>query len=353
MKTLLTFLCIFTVITITPVMANTEKETLSGEWHGEIQSKQGNTTFIFKFNTTDSGKRAGTVNIAGAKGNGLPIENFEMKDGNVKISFNSGKAEYQGTLSGNQITGNLITRGVTVPLTMEKGKFENPYALSLTTEEMKRLNGEWHGVLKYPAGPMLFIIRFGQNGAGEYVGLVDRPYYSDYNAPITEAVLDGDKLEFKVPNINIAVRGTLAENSIRAYVTNKTLRFNPYVGTFPITLERGHQEIPDLSCNLPKDAVKKLLGTWTGYIDPPGSRMENIFHVERRADGKIYCYHDNPTMGFYGSIMINKSWDDGRMNFQTIFPTNTDFKAHLSGNTISGSWHPQGVTVPAHYEKSE
>lgn len=349
MKTSFTILWAMIVLNITPVLAKTDMDLLAGEWHGEIISKQGNTTFVFRFEVKETGKISGQVNIAGGQGNGLPVENLKLKDGSVMFTFNKGMAEYQGKYSGDQISGELKSKGVAVPLTIERGNFENPYALNLTREEMLRLNGEWHGDLKASDGTVLYIFRFGQNGAGEYVGFADNPYYSDFNAPITEAVLDGDKLDFKVPNLHMTVSGRLNEDNIKASLKIR----HPYTGSFPVILEKGHYEVPDLSCNLPKEAVEKLMGTWNGHLNPPGMTMENIFHVATRADGKVYCYYDNPTLGFYGSIMVNKSWNDGRMAFETIFPNDAEFKANLSGNRISGAWHKSGMTIPARYDKTE
>ena len=348
MRKLFIILCVFTAFNVSPVVAKTDTEQLAGEWHGEIVSKQGNTTFIFRFEANGS-KLTGQVKIAGSNGNGLSIEHFELINDNIKFTFNKGMAEYQGKYRGDQITGELKTRGVAVVLNMEKGKYQNPYALAISRDAMEKINGEWHGELKGPDGTVLYIFRFGQNGAGEYVGFADNPYYSDFNAPITEAVLDGDKLEFKVPNLLMTVSGSLTGNHIKASLKIK----HPYTGTFPISLDKGHYEIPDLSCNLPKEAVEKLMGTWNGHLNPPGMTMENIFHVATRADGKVYCYYDNPTLGFYGSIMVNKLWDDGRMAFETVFPNDAEFKANLSGNRISGAWHKAGATIPARYDKTE
>lgn len=351
MKSLCKLLAVLAALCTNNVMAGSEMDTLAGEWHGQIESKQGVVAFIFRFETAESGGITGFVNIAGAEGEGLRAGDIVLHEGVLSFKFNADKAEFQGQLNGDQIIGSLKTGGVTVPLNMEKGKYSNPYALNISREAMEKLNGEWHGVLKYPDGPMLVLFRFGQNRVGEYVGFADRPYNSDFNAPITDAVLDGEEIEFKVPGLLMTVDGRLDDDRISGTISARIL---PYPGGFPVMLEKGHYEIPDLSCNLPDDAVDRLLGTWSGYISPPrATRMKNIFHVTIRADGKVYCYYDNPTVGFYGSIMINKSWEDGRMVFETIFPDDAELKARLSGDRISGSWFRGSMRIPALYEKSE
>ena len=351
MKKLFFIMVIVVAMHLQQALAQSGTEQLLGEWNGQVGSESSNVVIIFNFEMKDSDEITGSVKIRGSAGEGLSIDDITVDEIKVHFRFNNNKSEYLGVLSGDRIEGQLTQAGTTIPLSLNRGKYVNPYALNLSTDEMSRLNGEWHGEINFPDGPLLVFLRFGNNSAGEFIGLADAPYHTDFNLPVTDVSLDNEKLEFQITRLAMTFNGKLEENEISG-TSSMRIRKLP-VGNFRLTMEKGHYEVPDYSCNLPDDAADKLLGTWEGRISPPGRTMSNIFHAEKRADGKVYCFYDNPDIGIYGQIMVNQSWEDGRMSFNTIYPRDAEFKANLSDNRITGNWYKGGIRVPARYEKVE
>lgn len=95
-------------------------QKLEGKWQGKLNTPRGEQTVVFAFESKGDGEYYGYLRNPQAPGPGSRMieGNLEGDEFSMKIKFPN--ISYEGTLSGNEIKGNLTQMGNTLPLSLTK-----------------------------------------------------------------------------------------------------------------------------------------------------------------------------------------------------------------------------------------
>jgi len=190
-------------------------DKLMGEWNGELNTPVGAMTVVYRFVTNKDGEYSGFRESPDQGSNSTPVTDASMVDGKLTLKTPGPGGEFNGKLEGDTITGQAITPMGPVPLTLKKGKFVPPsYQLTLSKENMDQLLGKWQGKLNTPQRALTMILRFEENGDGEYYGFVDSPDQGNTSLKIIKASLTGDELSVETKFPKGQFKGKLDGNTL-------------------------------------------------------------------------------------------------------------------------------------------
>ena len=132
-----------------------------------------------------------------------------IDDGNFSVEMPKPQARIKGVLKGNQIVGEWIQMGNSLPLTMKKGYVAATNYLSFPAATAEQLKGRWTGTLNNLA----VVVRFETDARGRTLGFFDSTQQGFLNIPIKEAALTGTKFSFGLA-VGARYSGELAANKI-------------------------------------------------------------------------------------------------------------------------------------------
>ena len=187
------------------------RDTLSGEWFGELKATTGTVILVFRFETTEKGAFLGFEDVPDAMVKGLTFIEANFKDG--KLTLKAPHAEFKGQLSGDQFTGEAIETGKSTPIlfTLKKGKYIPPVRnLNLPKETKEKLAGKWQGKI----GGLTMIFRFETTKKGDFLGFIDIPEQNTKGLEFTEASMSDGVLSLKLKVANAEFKGKLSDNSL-------------------------------------------------------------------------------------------------------------------------------------------
>jgi hypothetical protein len=211
-----------------PVIAKAGRDLLTGSWGGPMNIPGiGPLTLIVRFKE-EKGELGGTIAVQEQGGQETPVSDLELNGDKVTFRVPRGGAEFTGTVANGVIDGNwkqpqpmFQPNGLKVAL--RKGEFKPPvYPLKLTNEQYVKLSGRWQGKMAVPQAPngsLTVIFRIETNESNQYVGYTDSPDQGGRGIPMAEAMLEGDKVTFKVPVLRAEYTGTLAGKTINGTLT--------------------------------------------------------------------------------------------------------------------------------------
>lgn len=140
-----TYLLIALLLTVMTVNAQ-----IAGDWKGKLSIQGFELELVFHITETD-GSYTTTMDVPAQGATGIPTEETKFENNKVKIAAAALQMTYEGTLNGDEITGEFAQAGTTLPLNL--ARFENKLpgdtSLPSTEEELAALIGYDKGNFKY------------------------------------------------------------------------------------------------------------------------------------------------------------------------------------------------------------
>jgi len=307
---------------------------LEGSWIGKASPDPSVTlTVVLRFLTNKEGKFTGFADIPDQGAKDLPITDIALEKGQVNFKLPFARGEYRGTLSAAGITGSVKQAGQAqeIKLNLVKGTYvPPPPVVNIQPEAVKQLLGSWTGqVANIP-----LVIRFEQKAAGKITVLMDSPTQNAKDLPVSNTTFADGKLTLKVARVMGEYIGTLSGEKIDGTWTQGGK-------PVPLSLTKGAYVPPPLVVNIPPEAVKQLLGRWTGQI----ANIPTVIRFEQNAAGKIVVLMDSPTQNAKDLPVSSTTFADGKLTLK-IASVMGEYAGTLNGETISGTWTQGGKPVP-------
>ena len=174
-----------------PILTKADMDMLRGEWSGTLVGPGGTVTIVLHFGTSADGEVQSTADVPEQGVKGLPAKDIALDDGYFSLAIPPAKARIAGTLKGDQIVGQWNQLGMSIPITLKKGKYAAaPNYLDLPATARDQLKGRWTGTLN----GLAVRIRFETDAQGRTQGFFDSLQQNMLNLPIKETTLAGNKL---------------------------------------------------------------------------------------------------------------------------------------------------------------
>ena len=324
--------------------AQTSIETLLGPWNAKLELPTTIIPLELVFEKNDEGKLAGTINTPNSTKIPAGLEEIEFAGGVFSFSITAIQAKYKGKFINNEIIGEWNQSGMTIPVSLKKGYYVDAI-LTLPDEIRDQLLGQWHGIIKTPVGGTIVAFRFETDKLNRVIGFVDIPERQQLNMLITNAVLEGKKFYFEIPN----VKGKFVGKFTKSKIAGNTIAFNGKKES--LTLRKGEYTIPN-PLDLSEEQKSILHGRWDGKIKPPGGENVNIMRFMTLNNGKFYGFIDNPTLGLMAMKIRNLSLKGEELRLELVTPPGK-FRGKISGDQIDGTWKSGGqpISIPGSYKK--
>jgi len=95
-------------------------DLLSGKWQGRVDTPQATLRVVFRFERTDQGDPVGYIDSPDQGSSNIPINEAKLEEGNLELKINGLVAGYKGKLSGDSISGQMIIRGQSFDVPLER-----------------------------------------------------------------------------------------------------------------------------------------------------------------------------------------------------------------------------------------
>ena len=119
--------------------------------------------------------------------------NVTLDDGHFSVEVPKAMAKISGTLKGDQVVGQWLQLGNSLPLTLKKGKYvAAPSYLDLPAAAAQQLKGRWSGTLN----GLAVVVRFETDAQGRTRGFFDSTQQQLLNIPIAQARAHGHQAQF-------------------------------------------------------------------------------------------------------------------------------------------------------------
>ena len=164
---------------------------LRGEWFGTLSGPGGTVTIVLRFAPGADGALRGTLEVPEQGAKDIEDKVVALDDGYFSVAIPKAQAKVAGPLKGDQIPGQWNQFGMTIPLTLKKGKYVAvPNYLDLPAAARDQLKGSWTGTLN----SLAVRVRFETDAQGRMLGFFDSLQQNMLNLPIKEASPSGTKL---------------------------------------------------------------------------------------------------------------------------------------------------------------
>jgi hypothetical protein len=208
--------------------------------------------------------------------------------------------------------------------------------------DQQTLLGEWVGKLQPTADISLSVVfRYELDKDGKYVAFLDSPDQGAKGIPITDVVLEGKQLSFKVPAVQGEYSGQVAGETISG-------TFKQYGRDTALNFTKGKYVASATPVEIPAGAMDTLLGRWTGKLGP----LSLVIRFERDAEGKAKILLDSPDQGATGIPVSKASLKDGALSLG-VPSIGGEYSGKLNGNTIEGTWKQMGNSTPLTLTKEQ
>jgi pimeloyl-ACP methyl ester carboxylesterase len=190
--------------------------------------------------------------------------------------------------------------------------------------------GDWHGVLKTPAGDLTLIVTIAVNDDGTLRGELESPDQAPgRKTPLSGIAVTGTKLTFTVASIRASYAGEWVEADGHWLGT-----FTQGMG-FPLTLMRGTAPV--------KPTVQGLDGVWEGTFSQNGVNLRLALRVATTGRGTIVTL-DSPDQAVFGIVVAGFSRNNDSIQF-TVPAVGAKYAGRLAegGGRMSGSWTQPGI----------
>ncbi|MDL2247546.1 S9 family peptidase [Bacteroides sp. OttesenSCG-928-J23] len=116
------------------LLAMTAKAQIVGDWKGKLSIQGFELELVFHIAQTD-GALATTLDIPAQGATGIPTEETKFDNNTLSITAAALQMTYEGTLNGDEITGNFAQAGNTLPLNLVRFESKLPGDISLPSSE--------------------------------------------------------------------------------------------------------------------------------------------------------------------------------------------------------------------------
>jgi len=201
-------------------------------------------------------------------------------------------------------------------------------SMSGPARALEDIEGDWHGRIESPAGPMTVIVTLNRDDDQLVVGFQVPAQAPGVVIPTTETSFDGDTLSFRVP---------------RAAATYTGL-WNPAERRFEGTFNQGVAMELDLEPGLPPalPVVPGLDGRWTGTLMRNGVDLRLVLNVVTGDNGTVATL-DSPDMGATGLPVQALSRSGDAVRFQVPVASVTfDAVLDAAQTEMCGEWQRPG-----------
>lgn len=203
----------------TPILTKADMDTLRGEWSGALAGPGGTVTIVLRFSTSSDGEVRSTVDVPEQGAKDLPVKDVALDDGYFAAAIPVAQAKITGTLKGDQIVGQWNQMGMSIPLTMKKGKYvAASLYLDLPAATRDQIKGSWTGTLN----GLAVRVRFVTDAQGRTQGFFDSLQQNMLNLPIKTAKLSGTTVVFELA-VGAQFTGELAGNKMTGQWTQPGL----------------------------------------------------------------------------------------------------------------------------------
>jgi hypothetical protein len=305
---------------------------LTGTWQGKLALDQ-NTKMTIQFILTKqaNGSYRAVVNSLDTGGiKDVPATAVKFEGDKLIIDVANLSGSYSGTVAKGTITGEWKQQGSTFPLVLTP--YKKPEAASL-----KGLLGEWVSKLKVTEEMTITVVfHFEYAKDGKFIATFDQPDQGVKGLAISDVLLEGDQVSFKIPIASGEYTGTLKNNSISGTYRVQTREYS-------MVLNKGKYQIPPIE--MPAEDMNKLLGQWAGRIkigeDEKVDVVTIILRFEKTKDGKLAAFTDSPEQGGYGYALTEVSLKGDLFKFKLPL-TSGQFVGKLADDSISGTYTASG-----------
>ena len=316
-----------------PVMTAENFSLVDGSWVGSIKpmpNAEMELTIVLRFNEAEPGVYAATLSSPDQGATDIAVDSFSVEDSELTLAINRMRLEIVTTIDGDQMNGNFTQAGREIPITLERGEFEQE-GLNISALAYARLQGPWHGQVQ----GLNVQIRIEQQG-DRYFAFMDSPDQGARDIPITSLSLEEDSFAFGVTAAGLNFTGELSGDQI---VGN----WSQGGASMPVTLERGPY-VPTVAID--QAVQQQLLGSWRGSVN----NTELVFEFTTD-NGVFNASLSIPAMGASGLGLSNMVAEGDSLSF-SVGGIQASFAGTLTGDSLNGEWTRAGSSSPLELSKS-
>jgi len=199
---------------------------------------------------------------------------------------------------------------------------------SVQAEALADIEGDWHGRVDSPAGPMTVIVTLNREGDQWQAGFQVPAEAPGVVIPTTEVAFDGATLSFRVPRAAATYSGA----------------WNVAERRFEGTFNQGMAMKLDLAPGLPPAApvIQGLDGRWAGTLNRNGVDLRLVLNVVTSDAGTVATL-DSPDMGATGLPVLALSRSDDTVRFQVpVASVSFDATLDATETEMCGDWRRPG-----------
>jgi len=332
MKTYVKLVLLFSLLFCGKAVAQSD---LAGTWQGKLAvsptdkitihfiiTKQADASYKVVLNSPDFGA---IKNMAADK--------VQFKDGRLTLEATSLSGSFSGTMAKGVITGEWKQPGSVIPLVLTR--YQAP-----TADSLKPLLGSWVGKIKANETVTLtVVIRFETGKDGKFVGFLDVPDQNAKDLAITDIALENGQVAFKIPLGKADYIGKLNGSTIAG-------SFKQGGQEIKLDLARGKYVPPAPEVNIAAEAMKPLLGRWSGKIKiNEAISLTIVVRFEQTAAGKFVVLMDSPDQKAKDIPVSSATLTKDKLLLK-VAAVMGEYNATLTGNKIDGTWTQGGNPIP-------
>jgi hypothetical protein len=172
-------------------LTKADVEVLRGEWFGTLAGPGGTVTIVLRFVPGADGALQGTLEVPEQGAKNIEAKEIALDNGYFSLAIPLAQTKISGALKGDQIEARWNQFGMSMPLTLKKGKYVAlPNYLDLPVAARDLLKGSWTGTLN----GLAVRVRFETDAQGRMLAFFDSLQQNMLNLPIKEASLSGTTL---------------------------------------------------------------------------------------------------------------------------------------------------------------
>lgn len=193
------------------------RKKLEGNWYGEFSNGIG---IALKFREGNDGQFIASLDSPYEGRKGIPVSALTIDDDNISMSIDGVGATFTGKFVAEGIKGIFSAGETKNELTVERGEYVME-ALKVSKDTADRLVGKWEG----NTANTRMVLRFELNDEGNLIALQDIPNRQLFSLPISDLVVDGQKLSMVVKGIAAEFEGEISSDAISGQWTMPSLQF--------------------------------------------------------------------------------------------------------------------------------
>ena len=146
-----------------PALTRADIDALRGEWSGKLSVNGAVLTIVLRFTPGADGAMLAALDVPEQGVKDWVASNVTLDDGHFSVEIPKAMAKVSGTFKDNQVVGQWLQVGNSLPLTLKKGKYvAAPNYLDLPAAAAQQLKGRWSGTLN----GLAVVVRFETDAQG-------------------------------------------------------------------------------------------------------------------------------------------------------------------------------------------